>query len=41
MGVQPIAVQLITLQQVMPDVTLRLGQSLLARVAERRSPATA
>jgi hypothetical protein len=33
--VQPIAVQLITLQQVMPDVTLRLGQSLLARVAER------
>jgi hypothetical protein len=35
MGVQPIAVQLITLQQVMPDVTLRLGQSLLARVAER------
>ena len=35
MDVQPIAVQLITLQQVMPDVTLRLGQSLLARVAER------
>ena len=35
MGVQPIAVQLITLQSVMPDVTLRLGQSLLARVAER------
>ena len=35
MNVQPIAVQLITLQQVMPDVTLRLGQSLLARVAER------
>jgi hypothetical protein len=33
--VQPIAVQLITLQQVMPDVTLRLGQSLLARVADR------
>jgi hypothetical protein len=33
--VQPIAVQLITLQQVMPDVTLRLGQTLLARVAER------
>jgi hypothetical protein len=32
---QPIAVQLITLQQVMPDVSLRLGQSLLARVAER------
>jgi hypothetical protein len=32
---QPIAVQLITLQQVMPEVTLRLGQSLLARVAER------
>src|ERR687889_172918 len=32
---QPIAVQLITLQQVMPDVTLRLGQSLLARVADR------
>ena len=32
---QPIAVQLITLQQVMPDVTLRLGKSLLARVAER------
>ena len=32
---QPIAVQLITLQQVMPDVTLRLGQSLFARVAER------
>ena len=32
---QPIAVQLITLQQVMPDVTLRLGQTLLARVAER------
>jgi hypothetical protein len=32
---QPIAVQLITLQQVMPDVTLRMGQSLLARVAER------
>jgi hypothetical protein len=33
--VQPIAVQLITLQAVMPDVTLRLGQSLVARVAER------
>jgi hypothetical protein len=33
--VQPIAVQLIMLQQSMPDVTLRLGQSLLARVAER------
>lgn len=33
--VQPIAVQLIMLQQAMPDVTLRLGQSLLARVAER------
>jgi hypothetical protein len=33
--VQPIAVQLITLQQVMPDVSLRLGQSLVARVAER------
>jgi hypothetical protein len=33
--VQPIAVQLITLQQVMPDVALRLGQSLVARVAER------
>jgi hypothetical protein len=33
--VQPIAVQIITLQQVMPDVSLRLGQSLLARVAER------
>ena len=32
---KPIAVQLITLQQVMPDVTLRLGQSLLARVADR------
>jgi hypothetical protein len=32
---QPIAVQLIMLQQVMPDVTLRTGQSLLARVAER------
>jgi hypothetical protein len=32
---QPIAVQLITLQQVMPDVSLRLGQSLVARVAER------
>jgi hypothetical protein len=32
---QPIALQLITLQQVMPDVTLRLGQSLLARVADR------
>lgn len=32
---QPIAVQLITLQQVMPEVTLRLGQSLLARVAAR------
>ena len=32
---QPIAVQLITLQQVMPDVTLRLGQTLLARVADR------
>ncbi len=32
---QPIAVQLITLQQVMPEVTLRLGQSLLARVADR------
>ena len=32
---QPIAVQLITLQQVMPEVTLRLGQMLLARVAER------
>ena len=32
---QPIAVQLITLQQVMPDVTLRLGQMLVARVAER------
>jgi hypothetical protein len=35
MAMQPIAVQLITLQQVMPEVTLRLGQSLLARVAER------
>jgi hypothetical protein len=33
--VQPIAVQLITLQQVMPEVSLRLGQTLLARVAER------
>jgi hypothetical protein len=33
--VQPIAVQLITLQSVMPDVTLRLGQSLVARVADR------
>jgi hypothetical protein len=33
--VQPIAVQLIMLQQAMPDVTLRLGQSLFARVAER------
>jgi ribosomal 50S subunit-recycling heat shock protein len=33
--VQPIAVQLIMIQQSMPDVTLRLGQSLLARVAER------
>jgi hypothetical protein len=33
--VQPIAVQLITLQQVMPEVSLRLGQSLVARVAER------
>ena len=32
---QPIAVQLVTLQQVMPDVSLRLGQSLVARVAER------
>ena len=32
---QPIAVQLVTLQSVMPDVTLRLGQSLVARVAER------
>jgi hypothetical protein len=32
---QPIAVQLITLQQVMPDISLRLGQTLLARVAER------
>src|SRR3954453_11100243 len=32
---QPIAVQLIMLQQAMPDVSLRLGQSLLARVAER------
>ncbi len=32
---QPIAVQLITLQQVMPEVSLRLGQSLVARVAER------
>jgi hypothetical protein len=32
---QPIAVQLIMLQQAMPDVTLRMGQSLLARVAER------
>jgi hypothetical protein len=33
--VQPIAVQLIMIQQSMPDVTLRLGQTLLARVAER------
>jgi hypothetical protein len=33
--VQPIAVQIITLQSVLPDVTLRLGQSLVARVAER------
>jgi hypothetical protein len=33
--VQPIAVQLIMLQQALPDVTLRLGQSLVARVAER------
>jgi hypothetical protein len=33
--VQPIAVQLIMIQQAMPDVALRLGQSLLARVAER------
>jgi hypothetical protein len=32
---QPIAVQLIMLQQAMPDVSLRLGQSLVARVAER------
>jgi len=32
---QPIAVQLITLNQVMPDVSLRLGQTLLARVADR------
>ena len=32
---QPIAVQLITLQQAMPDLSLRLGQSLVARVAER------
>ena len=32
---QPIALQLITLQAVMPDVTLRLGQTLLARVADR------
>src|SRR4051794_19597064 len=32
---QPIAVQLIMLQQAMPDVTLRMGQSLVARVAER------
>jgi hypothetical protein len=32
---QPIAVQMITLQAMMPDVTLRPGQSLVARVAER------
>jgi hypothetical protein len=33
--VQPIAVQLIMLQQAIPDATLRVGQLLLARVAER------
>ena len=32
---QPIAVQLIQLQAMMPDVTLRQGQTLVARVAER------
>ena len=32
---QPVAVQLIQLQQLMPDVTLRVGQTLVARVAER------
>src|SRR5262249_45934174 len=32
---QPVAVQLIQLQQIMPDVTLRVGQTLVARVAER------
>jgi hypothetical protein len=35
MVVQPIAVQLIMIQQAMPDVSLRLGQLLVARVAER------
>jgi hypothetical protein len=32
---QPIAVQLIQLQALMPETTLRPGQSLVARVAER------
>jgi hypothetical protein len=32
---QPIAVQLIQLQAMMPEVTLRPGQTLVARVAER------
>jgi hypothetical protein len=32
---QPIAVQLIMIQQSLPDVSLRLGASLVARVAER------
>src|ERR1700742_520024 len=32
---QPVAVQLVQLQQIMPDVTLRVGQTLVARVAER------
>src|SRR3954468_20043003 len=32
---QPVAVQLIQLQQMLPDVTLRVGQTLVARVAER------
>src|SRR3954454_8981417 len=32
---QPVAVQLIQLQAMMPEVTLRPGQNLVARVAER------
>jgi hypothetical protein len=32
---QPVAVQLVQLQQLLPETSLRLGQSLVARVAER------
>src|SRR3954451_402661 len=32
---QPVAVQLLQLQAMLPDTTLRVGQSLVARVAER------